>query len=178
LYLFLNIIMQVWRNCQVLSGQTSDWSAFLNATCPIKYVLNCEQHFSYSNLDYLASILTVTILARGLLYIYLDLVLWSWGWYCVDQCFSAAGPSSYEKRIYRAAVSQRLRTTGVDDQNGGTSSASWPWFQLNGLSANCRSDHTHRRCSLVFPSVLGHTWPSEGSWRSSSAESWLTSCCI
>jgi len=24
------------------------------------------------------------------------------------------GPSSYEKRIYRAAVSQRLRNTGVD----------------------------------------------------------------
>jgi hypothetical protein len=39
---------------------------------------------------------------------------------CIDQCFSAAGPrpgtgpSSYEERIYRAAVSQRLRTTGID----------------------------------------------------------------
>jgi len=26
-----------------------------------------------------------------------------------------AGPSSYEKRIYRTAVSQRLRNTGVQD---------------------------------------------------------------
>ena len=25
------------------------------------------------------------------------------------------GPSSYEKRIYRAAVSQRLRNTGLED---------------------------------------------------------------
>jgi len=28
--------------------------------------------------------------------------------------FVGTGPSSYEKRIYRAAVSQRLRNTGVD----------------------------------------------------------------
>ena len=27
------------------------------------------------------------------------------------------GPSSYEKRIYRAAVSQRLRNAGLDDQS-------------------------------------------------------------
>jgi len=27
--------------------------------------------------------------------------------------FVGAGPSSYEKRIYRAAVSQRLRNTGL-----------------------------------------------------------------
>ena len=27
------------------------------------------------------------------------------------------GPSSYKKRIYRAAVSQRLRNTGLDDVN-------------------------------------------------------------
>jgi hypothetical protein len=27
--------------------------------------------------------------------------------------FAGTGPSSYEKRIYRAAVSQRLRNTGV-----------------------------------------------------------------
>jgi hypothetical protein len=26
------------------------------------------------------------------------------------------GPSSYEKRIYRAVVSQRLRNTGVEDR--------------------------------------------------------------
>ena len=29
--------------------------------------------------------------------------------------FVGSGPSSYEKIIYRAAVSQRLRNTGVDD---------------------------------------------------------------
>ena len=29
--------------------------------------------------------------------------------------FVGAGPSSYEKRIYLAAVSQRLRNTGVED---------------------------------------------------------------
>jgi hypothetical protein len=35
--------MQVWRNCQTLSEQTSDLSALLNAT----YIFNCEQHFSF-----------------------------------------------------------------------------------------------------------------------------------
>jgi hypothetical protein len=39
--------MQVWRNCKVLSEQTSDSSALLNAVCLLKYVLNCEQNFSY-----------------------------------------------------------------------------------------------------------------------------------
>jgi hypothetical protein len=36
---------------QVLSEQTSDSSAFLNATCLLKYVLNCEQQFSYFDPD-------------------------------------------------------------------------------------------------------------------------------
>jgi hypothetical protein len=31
----------------------------------------------------------------------------------VRQCFSIAGPSFYKKRIYRTAVSQRVRTTAV-----------------------------------------------------------------
>ena len=30
--------------------------------------------------------------------------------------FVGTGPSSYEKRIYRAAVSQRLRNTGLHHQ--------------------------------------------------------------
>ena len=30
--------------------------------------------------------------------------------------FVGTGPSSYKKRIYRAAVSQRLRNTGIDDK--------------------------------------------------------------
>jgi len=29
--------------------------------------------------------------------------------------YVGTGPSSYEKRIYRAAVSQRLRNTGIED---------------------------------------------------------------
>ena len=31
--------------------------------------------------------------------------------------FVGTGPSSYKKRIYRAAVSQRLRNTALDDLN-------------------------------------------------------------
>jgi len=33
------------------------------------------------------------------------------------------GPSSYEKRIYRAAVSQRLRNTALEDGNVSTLTA-------------------------------------------------------
>ena len=33
--------------------------------------------------------------------------------------FVGTGPSSYEQRIYRAAVSQRLRNTGLEDINTG-----------------------------------------------------------
>ena len=39
--------------------------------------------------------------------------------------FVGTGPSSYKKRIYRAAVSQRLRNSGVGNNNsslGGISS--------------------------------------------------------
>jgi hypothetical protein len=32
---------------QVLSEQTSDSPAFLHVMCVLKYVLNCEQHFSF-----------------------------------------------------------------------------------------------------------------------------------
>ena len=32
--------------------------------------------------------------------------------------FVGAGPSSYKKRIYRAAVSQRLRNTALEGQTG------------------------------------------------------------
>jgi hypothetical protein len=31
--------------------------------------------------------------------------------------FVGTGPSSYVKRIYEAAISQRLRNTGVDDRS-------------------------------------------------------------
>ena len=40
--------------------------------------------------------------------------------------FVGTGPSSYKKRIYRAAVSQRLRNTGLDQ----CFSTSGPWHQL------------------------------------------------
>jgi len=39
--------------------------------------------------------------------------------------FVGTGPSSYEKRIYRAAVSQRLRNTGVADEPILKSSQVW-----------------------------------------------------
>jgi hypothetical protein len=39
--------MQVWRNCRILSEQTSDSSTFLSAMYLLKYVLNFEQHFSF-----------------------------------------------------------------------------------------------------------------------------------
>jgi hypothetical protein len=55
--------MQVWINRQVLSAQTSDSSAFLNAMCLLMYVLNREQNFLYFNPDYPTSELTVTGLA-------------------------------------------------------------------------------------------------------------------
>jgi hypothetical protein len=42
--------MQVWRNCQVLSEQKSGSSAFRNATYLLKYVLNYEQHLSFSHI--------------------------------------------------------------------------------------------------------------------------------
>jgi len=32
--------------------------------------------------------------------------------------FVGTGPSSYKRRIYRAAVSQRLRNTGIEDREG------------------------------------------------------------
>ena len=35
-------------------------------------------------------------------------------WKVCTSKFVGTGPSSYEKRIYRAAVSQRLRNTGLD----------------------------------------------------------------
>jgi hypothetical protein len=53
--------MQVLKKLsQVLFEQTSDSSAFLNATYLLKYVLNCEQYFSYFDSDYPTSGLTVT----------------------------------------------------------------------------------------------------------------------
>jgi hypothetical protein len=54
--------MQVRRNCQVLSEQTSDSSAFLNAVCLLKYVLNYEKRFFLFSIFW--SGFTLTGLAR------------------------------------------------------------------------------------------------------------------
>jgi hypothetical protein len=54
---------------QVLSEQTSVSSAFLNAMCLLKYVLNYGQHFSFFDSDFPTSGLTVTGLAK-VYYIY------------------------------------------------------------------------------------------------------------
>jgi hypothetical protein len=35
---------------QILSEQTSDSFAFLNAACRLKYVLNCEHHFFHMSI--------------------------------------------------------------------------------------------------------------------------------
>jgi len=51
--------------------------------------------------------------------------------------FVGTGPSSYEKRIYRAAVSQRLRNTDVDECKR---------FQPR---ATCKGD-TNRYVNLVY----------------------------
>jgi hypothetical protein len=51
LYLFLNMIIQVWKMRQVLSEQTSDSSLFLNAICLLTCVLNYERRFSCFDSD-------------------------------------------------------------------------------------------------------------------------------
>jgi hypothetical protein len=65
LYLFLNVIMQVWRNCQVLSEQTdlcccSLITISLTVLRCSQYSCNWEHHFSYSDPDSPTSGLNVT----------------------------------------------------------------------------------------------------------------------
>jgi hypothetical protein len=53
IHLFIDIRIRSCTNAglkklsQVVSEQTSDSPAFLNAVCILKYVLRCEQHFSF-----------------------------------------------------------------------------------------------------------------------------------
>ena len=50
--------------------------------------------------------------------------------------FVATGPSSYKKRIYRAAVSQRLRNTGLDNLwklFDSTLKSIHTWHRINGF---------------------------------------------
>jgi hypothetical protein len=80
--------MQVWRNCQVLSEQTSDFSAFRNAMS-LKYVLICKEHFSYFDPDYPTPGLTVTGLSR-VHRIYASMSYW----YLILLAYYAAGRRS------------------------------------------------------------------------------------
>jgi hypothetical protein len=43
-----------------------------------------------------------------------------------SRLFVGTGPSSYKKRIYRAAVSQRLRNTDLENM-GGPNEEKQPW---------------------------------------------------
>jgi hypothetical protein len=61
---FADTAYQVWRNCQVLSEQTSELYDFLSATCPTYSTVIRIFHFSYLDPDYQTSGLTVTGLAR------------------------------------------------------------------------------------------------------------------
>jgi hypothetical protein len=45
------LVSELKKLSQVLSEQTSDSPAFVNAVCLLKYVLRCEQHFSYLDPD-------------------------------------------------------------------------------------------------------------------------------
>jgi len=51
--------------------------------------------------------------------------------------FVGTGPSSYEKRIYRAAVSQRLRNTGLDGELLGCQGSRSSSGSLTGQSGLC-----------------------------------------
>jgi len=44
------------------------------------------------------------------------------------------GPSSYEKRIYRAAISQRLRNTGLENRSGRSNEST---VVSNGFTVSC-----------------------------------------
>jgi len=47
--------------------------------------------------------------------------------------FVGTGPSSYKKRIYWAAVSQRLRNTIVGDKDGSAGALGWQLYHLHVL---------------------------------------------
>ena len=53
------------------------------------------------------------------------------GWVLTSKSVGA-GPSSYEKRIYRAAVSQKLRDIALDQcfSTAGSRPGTRPWHQL------------------------------------------------
>jgi len=65
------------------------------------------------------------------------------------------GPSSYEKRFYRAAVSQMLRNTGVNELVSVNVSEFWcPLFQRkNGLQ--CQQDRKKLRTELFWAITQG-----------------------
>jgi len=76
--------------------------------------------------------------------------------------FVGTGPSSYEKRIYRAAVSQRLRNTELD-------SLFVLWFTNSGQRIDDSCDLTYLRLDdftfmLVLCVVLGYREVESGGW--------------
>jgi hypothetical protein len=56
------------------------------------------------------------------------------------------GPSSYEKRIYRAAVTQRLRNTVLDDRHQGL--FPWEYSRLPSCSADFRTQWSYAHVPL------------------------------
>jgi hypothetical protein len=66
------------------------------------------------------------------------------------------GPRLIKKRIYRAAVSQRLRNTGLDCYVTSTGKQMWT-LPYDG-SGSRRTDSSKRRQPPVFPSLYGVTF--------------------
>jgi len=67
-------------------------------------------------------------------------------WKVFTSKFVGTGPLSYKKRIYRAAVSQRLRNTALDQQNAQNSS--WDTYSMKSY--------------WIFLHVSIHKYPSLG----------------
>ena len=62
--------------------------------------------------------------------------------------FVGTGPSSYKKRIYRAAVSQRLRNTGIEDQRDAVLSKLYLFYcqvtpDVSGVSRTHHQEYTN-----------------------------------
>jgi len=73
--------------------------------------------------------------------------------------FVGTGPSSYEKRIYRAAVSQRLRNTGLDN---GSRFVAWQGQECFSISVASRMARRPTRLHVKW--VAGISFPVR-KWR-------------
>ena len=70
------------------------------------------------------------------------------------------GPPSYEKRIYRAAVSQRLRSTALRKGNEATEREALDW-NLQAKRRRGRPRHTWRRTVCNEALEKGKSWNEE-----------------